>query len=306
MKKSKEVNSMDICMTKDEAIEHMRKINNKSNDNINGRKNAMSIIIGGVSAGGKLFVSIPLEDIRVDTSYQRPIRDHIKLLTREWNCKKCDPLKVNYRDDGFFYVWDGQHRREAAIAKGIEYLLCDVTIGLTREQEAELFGCQGNGIKKPDPYDIFRANVCAREKVDTSIKEMCDKYDLDVSRSKRPGSLSCLTLARDIFRRGDQELFEWVLELLHIARWNEFAQSHCHRVINSMYEIRRIARDESDYVQRKLINYLQNTTPDKLLINATVKYPQFKDDSKKLKLFLLDVANGDEPDGILGRDRFIA
>ena len=38
---------------------------------------------------------------------------------------------------------------------------------------------------------------------------------------------------------------------------------------------------------------MKNTNPDELLINATIKYPQFKDESKKLKLFLLDIVNGD-------------
>ena len=73
-------------------------------------------------------------------------------------------------------MWDGKHRLEAARMRGIKYLLCDIVVGLTQAQEAELFGCQGVGIKKPDPYDIFKANVCSGEEIDTAIKEMCDKY----------------------------------------------------------------------------------------------------------------------------------
>lgn len=193
-------------------------------------------------------------------------------------------------------MWDGQHRLEAARLRGIKYLLCDITVGLTQEQEAELFGCQGVGIKKPDPYDIFKANVCAGEEIDTAIKKMCDDYGLLVNRNnKKAGNLSCLTLARDIFKRGeeDRKYFEWVLELLHKAKWNEFPQSHCHRVVNSLYEIRKSSGEENEFVQRKLVTYLKKTNPDELLINATIAYPQFKDESKKLKLFLLDIVNGD-------------
>ena len=158
-----------------------------------------------------------------------------------------------------------------------------------------MFGCQGIGIKKPNPYDIFKANVCAGEEIDSAIKNMCDKYDLAVDKNnKRAGSLSCLTLARKIFSKGtqDREYFEWVLELLHKAMWNEFPQSHCHRVVSSLYEIRRLSKNLSEYVQGKLIAYLKKITPDDLLINATIAYPQFKDESKKLKLFLLDIVNG--------------
>lgn len=107
---------------------------------------------------------------------------------------------------------------------------------------------------------------------------------------------------------GEEEYFEWVVELLHKAKWNEFPQSHCHRVVNSLYEIRKISDDKSEFVQRKLVTYLKKTNPEELLRNATMRYVQFKDDSKKLKLFLLDIIGGDDSTGsVVGnQDRFIA
>ncbi len=86
-----------------------------------------------------------------------------------------------------------------------------------------------------------------------------------------------------------ENTFEWVLDLLHKVKWNELAQSHCHRIINSLYEIRKNSSEDIDFVQRKLVLYLQKNTPDELLINATIKYPQFKDESKKIKLYLMDI-----------------
>ena len=296
--------------TKDQMIEAMEKMNKGRKDNLESRRSALNTLVGAFPVGGKVFAVVALDELHIDKTYQRSLRNHVKIIARDWNSTKCDPLKINYREDGFYYVWDGLHRLEAAKIRGIKYLLCDITVGLTQAQEADLFGCQGMGIKKPDPYDIFKANVCAGEEIDTAIKDMCGKYDLEVNRSKKAGNLSCLTLARDIFRKGDddREYFKWVLELLHSAKWNELPQSHCHRVVNSLYEIRKEVREESDYAQRKLISYLKTTTPDDLLINATIRYPQFKDESKKLKLFLLDIINGDErPDPVIRNlDRFIA
>lgn len=303
----------DICgMTKDQMIELMRKINSKHTDNMENRKNALKILMGGIPVGNKVFVIVPVEDLYIDESYQRTVQNHVKTIAQEWDDMKCDPLKINYREDGFLYVWDGQHRLVALKMMGVDYVLCVITVGLTQEQEADLFGSQGNGIKKPNPYDIFKANVCAGEEIDTAIKIMCDKYDLTVNQNnKRAGNLSCLTLARKIFEKGndDRECFEWVLELLHNAKWNEFPQSHCHRVVNSLYEIRKGSGEENLFVQRKLVAYLEKTNPDDLLINSTIKYPQFKDESKKLKLFLLDIVNGDGDPvvGAVGRqNRYIA
>lgn len=308
-----ENNNAEGCgMTKDQMIELMEKINRGHKDNLESRRSALNTLVSAFPVGGKVFAVVALDELHIDESYQRSLQNHVKIIARDWNPTKCDPLKINFRENGLFYVWDGQHRLEAAKLRGIKYLLCDITVGLTQEQEAALFGCQGVGIKKPDPYDIFKANVCAGEEIDTAIKDMCDEYDLLVNRNnKKAGNLSCLTLARDIFKRGnaDREYFEWVLELLHKARWNEFPQSHCHRVVNSLYEIRKSSGEEDDYVQRKLITYLKGTNPDDLLINATVKYPQFKDESKKLKLFLLDIVNGDnEPVSVVigNKEKFIA
>ena len=299
-------------MTKDQMIELMENINRGRKDNLESRRRALNILVSAIPVGGKVFAIIPLDELHIDESYQRSLQNHVKVIARDWNPTKCDPLKVNYRADGFFYVWDGFHRDMAAQLRGIKYLLCDITVGLTQEQEAELFGCQGVGIKKPDPYDIFKANVCAGEEIDTAIKNMCDNYDLIVNRnSKTAGNLSCLTLARDIFKRGeeDRKYFEWVLELLHKAKWNEFPQAHCHRVVSSLYEIRKSLWEENEFVQRKLVAYLKKINPDELLINATVKYPQFKDESKKLKLLLLDIVNGDNDPGnmvVTEQGRFIA
>lgn len=306
-----ENNKAEGCgMTKDQMIELMEKINRGRKDNLESRRSALNTLVGAFPVGGKVFAVVALDELHIDESYQRPLQNHVKIIARDWNSTKCDPLKINFREDGNLYVWDGQHRLEAARLRGIKYLLCDITVGLTQEQEAELFGCQGMGIKKPDPYDIFKANVCAGEEIDTAIKDMCDIYDLVVNRNnKKAGNLSCLTLVRDIFKKGDEKYFDWVLELLHKARWNEFPQSHCHRIVNSLYEIRKSSEEQKEFVQRKLIAYLKKTNPDDLLINATIKYPQFKDESKKLKLFLLDIVNGDsDPDGeVVGKqNRFIA
>ena len=300
----------DCEMTKDQMIELMEKINRGHKDNLESRRSALNTLVGAFPVGGKVFAVVALDELHIDESYQRPLQNHVKIIARDWNPTKCDPLKINFREDGNLYVWDGQHRLEAARLRGIKYLLCDITVGLTQEQEAELFGCQGMGIKKPDPYDIFKANVCAGEEIDTAIKDMCDIYDLVVNRNnKKAGNLSCLTLVRDVFKKGDEKYFDWVLELLHKARWNEFPQSHCHRIVNSLYEIRKSSEEQNEFVQRKLIAYLKKTNPDDLLINATIKYPQFKDESKKLKLFLLDIVNGDsDPAGeVVGKqNRFIA
>ena len=128
-------------------IDKMRKINAKHNDNMDSRKNALKTLMSGIPVGDKVFVLVPVEDLHIDESYQRPVQKHVNTIAQEWDDMKCNPLKVNYREDGNLYVWDGQHRLVALKLMGIDYVLCVITVGLTQKQEAALFGCQGNGLR---------------------------------------------------------------------------------------------------------------------------------------------------------------
>ena len=295
MRNKKEAN----MMTKDQMIDKMRKMNAKHTDNMDSRKNALKVLMSGIPVADKTFCIIAVEDLHIDSSYQRNIQKHVSILAREWDNTKCDPLKVNYREDGNFYVWDGQHRLAALKMMGVDYVPCVVVVGLSRAQEAALFGCQGDGIKKPNPYDIFKANVCSGESIDTAIKKMCDTYKLVVSRSHNPGSFSYLTNARDIFAAGNENFLEWALDTLHKAKWNEFPNTHCYRFVNALYEIRRDSDGDHDFIQEKIVDYLRETSPEELRYVAGAKYIRYcKDESKQVKLFLLDMVNGDEEYGI--------
>ena len=70
----------------------------------------------------------------------------------------------------------------------------------------------------------------------------------------------------------------------------------------------KLKNQMNKFIQRKLITNLRKTNPDDLLVNATIQYPQFQDESKKIKLFLLDVVNRiTSKNGIFeNQDRFIA
>ena len=61
-------------------VELMRKINSRHTDNMESRKNALKALMGGIQMGNKVFILVPLEDLHIDESYQRPVQNHIKTL----------------------------------------------------------------------------------------------------------------------------------------------------------------------------------------------------------------------------------
>lgn len=165
MKTTKQIKNRNIEnaayeMTKDQMIREMRKINARHRDNMESRKNALKILMNGIQIGNKVFIWVSLDDSHIDESYQCRVQNHVKTFIQKLDDRKCDQLKINYREEGKFYVWDGQHRVIVMKIKVVDFALCVMIVGLTQEKEAELLGCQGNGIKKPNPYDIFKAAVC--------------------------------------------------------------------------------------------------------------------------------------------------
>ena len=279
-------------MQKDQMIALMKKINEGKEDNVQSRKNALKTLMSGIPVGDKVFVLGPVEDLHVDESYQRPIQDHVNIIAREWDDMKCDPLKINYREDGNLYVWDGMHRLTALKMRNIDFVLCVITVGMSQQEEAKCFGSQGNGIKKPNSYNIYKANICSGEEIDTKIKEICDYYNIEVGRNKKAGYLSCLSLVRNIYRIHEEEYFEWTLDVLDLAYWNDHPQAHCHKVISALYEIRKLYDEEqSEYIKRKLVEHLKTIDPEELLVKASYSNYRYKADSKRIKLYLLDVIN---------------
>ena len=93
---------------------------------------------------------IPVKQLKVDQYYQRyVVQSRIDKIIANWNYDLVNPPKVSMRDDGSYFIFDGQHTVVAYKEhEGDDALIyCKVFRGLTRHEETELF-LQQNGISK--------------------------------------------------------------------------------------------------------------------------------------------------------------
>ena len=67
-------------MTKEQMIDLMRKINSKHKDNMESRKSALKILMSGIPVENKVFVMVPVEELYIDDSYQRPVQNHAQKI----------------------------------------------------------------------------------------------------------------------------------------------------------------------------------------------------------------------------------
>jgi hypothetical protein len=188
----------------------------------------LSEIVSLVSIGGKQFAMVPVAAMRVDRAYQRILKPYVRKMTATWDYQKCDVLIVSYRD-GRFYIVDGQHRYEAAKAKGVEFLACQILEGMNQIQEASRFLSQNTLARTLTPYDTWNANLLVGDRIDRIIDRVCKEFDLQimgVKGKKGPGIIGSLVEARTIVRKQGEEGLRWVLGVLDAAQWNQKSNGH--------------------------------------------------------------------------------
>lgn len=133
--------------------------------------------------------------LAVDHNYQR----HLDKKSVE---QKADPatfdrkalrgLVVAYRDDGKYYILDGQTRHEmmqqkqvSSLLENPQWVLCEVHDDLTRKEEATLFP-KLNNFKNVTPTAKFKANLAAGGEREKAIEGILARHNLVIRFRGRP------------------------------------------------------------------------------------------------------------------------
>ncbi len=203
-----------------------------------------------------------------------------------WDSNKCDPITVNYRSDGCFYVINGQHRTTVAEMLGIKQIVCDVFVGLTLKEEAELFVGQYDGTTKLNPIDSYRANIIRGEEVDMLIKDICDKYGVSVSHDKAPKVLGSLTVVRNIVKpsvtnsggkssdaRENVKIVDWIFDIFKQSGWESYKDTYNADMMQSLWYIWRNNQDILSSAKRKLVDFFENSSPKEIKALGNIEYP---------------------------------
>jgi hypothetical protein len=108
---------------------------------------------------------IPLDKLRVDENYQRPVeakgKKNIRRIVEEFHWTKFAPLIVAPRAGGVFAIIDGQHHAIAAAIHGkVPEVPCWV-LSCTPEQEARAFSTINGIVTRVHPLHMFRARIAS-------------------------------------------------------------------------------------------------------------------------------------------------
>jgi len=239
-----------------------------------------------VEIGNKIFCCILVKLLKIDHEmYQRPLQKNFKYLLDNWDNNKCDPITVNYRSDGHFYIINGQHRETVAEMLGITQIVCDVFVGLTLKEEADLFAGQYDGTTKLNPVDSYRANIIRGEEIDTLIKKVCDKYGVSVTHNKAPKVLGRLTVVRNIVKssvnnaggkssdaKENVKIVVWIFDIFKRSGWENYKDTYNADMMQSLWYVWRNNQDILTIAKRKLIEFFESSSPKEIKALGKIKY----------------------------------
>lgn len=299
-------------MTKAAYLNKMKVMFSTTKGNKEAKKSSMNLIRNANETGFDVYAEVGLDDLSVDMSYQREHGNRVRKIASEWDNKKCSPLIINIRPTGEKFIIDGFTHFEAAKIRDIDSLPARVLCGLSVEEEAEIFASQGDGVKKPNPYDIYKANLVWGELIDTEIERLCNKYELKIKPAEGLNDsiriVTCLTYLRNTMtkKNGKEKLLntkgrdaiDKTFMLLRESGMEDYDKAYCHAIVSS---ISGILMDDiyEKYDAYEIIKAnLSNVDPSLLVSYAVVKYPM-QSEAKALKSLLTDFVVGSDSINLL-------
>jgi hypothetical protein len=125
------------------------------------------------------FQVVPISEMFVDTSYQRPLTSLASEIENHFNPALVMTLCLSVRSNGKYAVMDGQTRMVGCEKLGLEALPALVYEGLTKADEAQIFELIQTARRNVTSFYRFRASVQAKNPRSLAIVALIKDLDTD-------------------------------------------------------------------------------------------------------------------------------
>lgn len=203
--------------------------------------------------------TIPVATLNIDHSYQRPATKKMEAIGGAWNDSLVGYPVLSQREDGSYWIIDGQHRLGGARLAGKQNIECDVRSGLTLEEEAKLFDELNGQRSHVQAIDRYKARLFYNDPAAVEITQIVNEFDGGIAtKSDRWDAMNDKTMAvrsvASLFRLYEQEGPARLREILSLIKesWgavdyqttNELSLSGINILLNSKkkYDRDRLVR----------------------------------------------------------------
>ena len=185
------------------------------------------------------FEKIPIKNLVSNQDYQRNLSQaHIEKTAENFDIFQINPVKVSRRD-GINYVFNGQHTIEiVALASGSREtpVWCMIYDDLCYAHEADIFANQMKFVKSLLPYEIFMANIEARNPDQLMIRDLVESYGMKISAKRAPGHICAVSTLEAIYKKYGYQVLNRVLRLI-IATWVGDGNSFSANIMNAVAKL---------------------------------------------------------------------
>lgn len=239
--------------------------------------------------GDFTIIEVPIELLNIDLSYQRTETFDVaraSKIARNFHKNELDPIHISYRD-GKFWIVDGQNRTYAFILLNRKYITGRMDY-MSFTEEVKAFMHQHED-KKLSPFDLYKAGLAIGDPVDTALKDLTEKYNVEVAvtRSHKGSSkLQSITTAKGIIDVDGIDTLEWIFQLIKDVKWENEPAAYSTLVLRTLKQTYNRYSREMSHVYPILVDYLNDMTPTSLLHNAKTAFPMRHDMSAMFTLIV--------------------
>lgn len=204
------------------------------------------------------FQMLPAANLRVDDRYQRKLNQkHLRNIARNLSMKVFGVILVSQRDNGTFWIIDGQHRVAALELRGESKTLvpCHIYRGLTPQDEAIIFQMQTNR-KAIVPIDRFESKMFAEDPDTMAIDRILRKYGYQVGNTA-PGAVQAVAMIENVYERSGADRLDLIFDLFTAATDRNPEVIPTGLMIAGMNSF--LARYEDQYDRNRLVRAIRNT-----------------------------------------------
>lgn len=250
-----------------------------------------------VVMNGELVANIPLDLLFVDKSYQREIRgtrsDKIVDMANHFDYAKAGQIVVSYREDmGQFAIIDGQGRWRAAKLAGLQSLLANIQVNISRSEEAAQFAQQDKNSVRVNEHNKFNAGLVAAEENSEyaaypELSRIMKAYGV-----KTPGHVSAITVALNTMKKDPVEC-EWIFKTIRQANWHEYKAGYSQYIMKALAIIYEEQPQLMAQVDKNLIPFMQKTNPSFFRDAAGMYGSNYATKARNVASIMMKLLSGD-------------
>ncbi|MFH5209225.1 DUF6551 family protein [Antrihabitans sp. NCIMB 15449] len=161
---------------------------------------------------------VRLDQMKVNPQAQRDLsQSWADELAKDFDPDKMGFIHTSFRD-GWYYVIDGQHRRQAAIAYlgSDQQVQCHVYEGLTVEQEAKLFLAL-NRQRQQGAMSKYKVALTAGSPVECDVDRIARALGLKIGASAQLEEITCVTALLTAYKKRGPGPLAFALRMIRDA-----------------------------------------------------------------------------------------